>query len=125
MSQWEYAGVLATFVRAMLDGRAAQVGALTIFAGLGGASLGAMAAVAWSKGVNTEDGAVRRLAFWMLAAGIPLYVVTSGPIYDRYLMVWYILLPIVWATSLVRPILIVQATGLALILGYFVHAWLM
>ena len=110
----------------------------------GGAALGAMGVVvgAWPFGTRRFEEStesikpqpltirvcqchpigemVSRLSFWMLATGIPLYAVVRGHVFDRYLMVWMVFLPIVWVRHIPRWLLILQGLGLAGLLGFLV-----
>lgn len=120
-SQPLYMGVVATAVKATLPVGYIQQLAVALLAGFGTASLAAMFIVTWSRSPDEPIGVVCRLVFWMLAAGAPLYIVTAGPVYDRYLAVWVILLPIVWALTLPRIAIIAQALLTAGMLAYFVR----
>ncbi len=96
------------------------VGALAI-AGLGG--LGALAACAWRRAPSDVPAAVGRLQFWTLAAGCAMYGLTRSVVYDRYLLQWAVLLPVVWVGRLGRAALL--AEGLLLLLMQCRFAWRM
>ncbi|TVQ51534.1 MAG: hypothetical protein EA377_12385, partial [Phycisphaerales bacterium] len=100
--QAEYGGVVRTFVLLVTSHTLVQQLILTVFATLGGWSVGAMLLRAWGTSVYTTRGDALRLACWTLAVGVPLYIIAAGPVYDRYLMVWMILLPIAWIVALPR-----------------------
>lgn len=124
-SQPYYMGTVATGVKTLLSASLTQHIAIVLLAGLGGISLAAMAIISWNRSALDADGVTCRLAFWMLAAGAPLYIITSGPVYDRYLAVWIVLLPVVWYLSLPRNAIVVQALIAAAMLAYMVNEYLM
>jgi hypothetical protein len=76
------------------------------------------------RGDASRSAVVVQLAFWILACGIPLYVITAGPVYDRYLVVWMILMPIAWMTTLPRWLLAVQAVIYVGMAGYLLYDWI-
>jgi len=123
VDQRDYLGTVSTFVRAVTDRSALQFMLLALLSSVGGASLGALASLALRWPVRTFDGMALRLALWTLATGIPLYAITTGPVYDRYLLVWSALLPIVWVRALPRPAQLVQGVLLAAMLAYFVQQY--
>ncbi len=113
---WGTVGMLTSdpFLQGMV------VGALAI-AGLGG--LGALAACAWRRAPSDVPAAVGRLQFWTLAAGCAMYGLTRSVVYDRYLLQWAVLLPVVWVGRLGRAAIL--AEGLLLFLMQFRFAWRM
>ncbi len=124
-SQAEYAGVIATFLKGALPQGVARDLVMAIFAGMGAASLAGLFLTrpkSESQQFAHRDSlqVVLRLAFWTLACGLPLYLITSGPVYDRYLVVWVILLPIAWRATLPRWLLFVQVIAHAAMLVYVV-----
>lgn len=119
-----YAGVISTALRLTMPTEGLRAIALTLLAGFGGASVAAFAVAAFRRPVIGTDGIVRRLAFWLIAAGVPLYIITSGPVYDRYLAIWMILMPVVWVLVLPRIALIAQSLLCAGMAAYLVGEWL-
>ncbi len=120
-----YMGVIATGVKLMLPGGKVQLLIIAALTGTGVMSLIAMLAVTWSRSALLGEGAVCRLGFWMLAAGLPLYTITAGPVYDRYLAVWVVLLPIIWARTLPRGAVLAQLALMSAMFVYFVFENLM
>ncbi|MHC5022665.1 MAG: ArnT family glycosyltransferase [Planctomycetota bacterium] len=121
--QAEYAGVVATFTSRIFASGWQQRVAVAALAGLAGAALAALGVAAWTRRERDGAGVVGRLAFWMLAVGLPLYAISSGPVYDRYVLVWAILLPLVWVQNLSSWALAVQALALTAIAAYFVNLY--
>jgi hypothetical protein len=119
----EFAGVIATMVTTTVHSATGQTWVLALLSSLGGAAMGGFAAAAWER--SDADGIVRRLAFWTIAGGVPLYVMTSGPVFDRYLLVWCVLLPVVWLRALPRWVIVPQTLVLGAVLAYHAHEWLM
>jgi hypothetical protein len=127
----EFAGVLTTALVKTTQAGMLRDWALAALAGLGAASLAGLALVTFRARSELHArehptlGSVMRLSFWSLACGLPLYIITVGPVYDRYLMVWTVLLPIAWLMSLPRVLLVLQATVHAGMLAWLVYQWLM
>jgi len=120
-----YSGITATAVRMLSTNATIQSIAIGALAVLGGAALGGLAAVAWRRPVSQSLGALNRLQFWMLATGMAMYVASVAPVYDRYVLAWSFLLPVVWLTELARPRLVAQSLLMAAISGYLCWRWLM
>jgi hypothetical protein len=131
--QAEFAGAMTTALKTTVASGFARDAALAILAGLGAASVAGFALVAFrrnSHGTSIGGGSgtrtlVLHLSFWMLACGVPLYVFTAGPVYDRYLMVWAVLLPIAWAVTLPRLLLVIQSLVHAGMVVSLANDWLM
>jgi len=86
----------------------------------GAAAMGALGSLGWRRGVSDRTGVVMRLQFWTLVTGCGLYGMTSGVVYDRYLVSWAVLMPIVWVVSLPRRALGVQGALLGTLLCWSV-----
>ena len=84
------------------------------------AAVGARGSSGWGRGVSDRTGVVMRLQFWTLVTGCGLYGLTSGVVYDRYLVSWAVLMPIVWVVSLPRRALGLQAALLLTLLCWSV-----
>jgi hypothetical protein len=54
-----------------------------------------------------------------------MYALTSGYVFDRYLLGWAILLPIAWVLLLPRTAIALQIIVLMIILGRHVQQYLM
>jgi hypothetical protein len=122
-AQQEYAGIIKTALNLALPVGTWQQVALAVLATIGGASLGAMLAVAWNRAMLSTEGMVRRLTFWTLTGGLGLFSLTNSPVYDRYLVVWMLLMPIVWLFVLPRWLLLVQSLVMVMMLAYLVNNW--
>ena len=94
--QPEYAGIIRTAMRAVPGGELMQWLTMLLFSIGGGICLGSLAALMNSCPRRDPSAIITGLAFWTLTLGIPLFAVAGGPVYDRYLQVWIILLPVVW-----------------------------
>jgi hypothetical protein len=92
----------------------AMIGA---FALVGAGSLAALAAIGWTGPPSDPRVMITRLAVLTLALGCAMYVVSTGYVFDRYLLGWAVLLPIIWVAVLPRAVLALQA----LILAF--HTW--
>jgi hypothetical protein len=119
-----YLGMLGSAVRWIGDTetqRLVMIG-LTTF---GMASLGALATLSWRDPVADPRGVANRLVFWSLCCGWGLYALTSAFVFDRYLLPWAALLPIVWVLHLPRWLLCMQALLFIAIDGWLIRQWLM
>jgi len=90
--------------------------------GLGG--LGALAAMAMARPARHLDGVIIRLQCYTLLAGWLLYALTRGAVFDRYLLVWAFMLPVIWVRVLPRWLIVLQTFGLALIAWLQIESWL-
>ncbi len=120
-----FAGILATAVKSVGAEGVLRSLLIALLSGVGGAAVGAFAQVIAHERGSPTQSTVIRFAFWTLATGLPLYVITRGPIYDRYLLVWLPLMPIVWIATLPRWLVLVQSTVLLAIALFFVQQYLM
>ena len=48
------------------------------------------------------------VAFWSFFIGCGLYAFTRGFVFDRFLLIWAFLLPIVWVRYLSKELFVVQ-----------------
>jgi hypothetical protein len=119
-----YQGMAATLCRAVpaTYGPSMAISAMTV---IGLASLGALAAISLSQSVTQQLGQSFRLQFWTLLCGWCMYMMTSGYLFDRFIMAWAILMPIVWLKALPRWLIILQAIALALALAHQINVYLM
>jgi hypothetical protein len=120
-----FQGIAATFARTASASQGVQHGIIALMATLGLASLGALAALTWKRQITTPAGVVLRLLIWSLLCGWAMYALTSGYVFDRYLMGWAALLPIAWVLLLPRSAMALQAAALLAVLGYHARTYLM
>lgn len=120
-----FQGIAATFARTVSASSTFQSIILGILAALGLGSVGALAALAWKRTVNESSGIVLRLLVWTLLCGWAMYALTSGYVFDRYLLGWAILLPIAWVLLLPRTALALQIIVLVIVLARHVQQYLM
>jgi hypothetical protein len=92
---------------------------------LGLASLGGLASVAFATPVSQQFGQALRLQMWTFLSGWSMYMMTSGYVFDRFIMAWAVLMPIVWVNALPRLLMVVQAIGLAAAMAHQVNVYLM
>ena len=98
---------------------AAQVLLLGILPVVGLGAMAALGVMSWDRPVADRLGVVMRLAFWTLATGCALYGLTRAVVFDRYLLPWAVLLPIVWVAALPRRALAIQGLLLLVIFSWF------
>jgi len=120
-----YLGMTATIARmAGPDGSFLPRLALIAFGAVGGASLGVLAVRSWRRPIGDPLGVVGRLSVWTFLAGIGLYALTDAFVFDRYLLPWGCLLPILWWRELPRGWAIAQAVVLTAMAGWLAMQWL-
>ncbi len=113
-----YLGLVVLSLRRITDAPWLLAVLLGVLAVTGAAGIGALRSIGWGRGVSDRTGVVMRLQFWTLVTGCGLYGLTSGVVYDRYLVSWAVLMPIVWVVSLPR-----RALGLQGVLLFTLLAW--
>jgi hypothetical protein len=124
IQQARYSGVVASAAKMLTAQPIGQSIVLGVMAVLGGAGLGALSMMVWRCEASSALGAVNRIQFWTLFCGCAMYLASAAPVYDRYVLAWTMLLPIVWARELPRPALILQMVGLAGIAVWLTARWL-
>ncbi len=95
-----------------------QQAILAFLAGLGLAGLAGL----WH--LREKSPLPVQITFWSLLLGWLLYACTRGFVFDRFILTWAFLLPIVWVQTLPRWLLAIQYVFLALIAGYLTVVWL-
>lgn len=110
-----FQGIVATF---SLKFGSNPTAVLALLAGIGLAGLAGL----W----HCKDKAkpVGLITFWSLAFGWMLYALTRGFVFDRFLLTWAFLLPIVWYRVLPKWLLIPQYIALAVIAAMLCNTWL-
>lgn len=121
---YQYAGVIASTVQAVTSEPLLQAILVGGLAALGGAGLGALGAIAWSSTAKAGPGVIDRLQFWLLTVGLVMYAASAAPVFDRYVLGWGVLLPLVWWRALPRWLLLIQAAGLCAIGAMLCARWL-
>ena len=91
---------------------------LALFAGLGLAGLAGL----WHCRGKAMHAA--SITFWALLFGWMLYALTRGFVFDRFLLTWAFLLPIVYVRALPKFLLALQYVLLACIAVYLTANWL-
>jgi hypothetical protein len=107
-----FLGITATAVSMIAPSANAQWFVFVVLSTTGVASLGAMAAIAWQRPVTNQQALVTRFLTLTLVTGWALYVPTRSVVYDRYVLPWAALVPIVWVLTFRKPALALQALGL-------------
>ncbi|MGI9014236.1 MAG: hypothetical protein ACR2GY_08300 [Phycisphaerales bacterium] len=124
-----FQGVIASAVLILSKSAGVHTIVLAGLASLGLASLGALAALSWPARTNASVssdmiGLAGRLTVLTLLVGWSLYALTQGWVFDRYLLPWAILVPVLWSRHLPRWLMIVQALLMMLILAQHTSVWL-
>ncbi len=119
-----YLGMTALVVAKITGSPLLQAVLLGALAVTGAAALGAMGSIGWTASPQDRVGVVHRLQFWTLVTGCGLYVLTDSVVYDRYLLAWAVLMPIVWVASLSRRVLGAQGLLLLAIASWSVWRFL-
>ncbi len=88
---------------------------------LSGVGLAGLAGLWHCKGRLKHVGSI---AFWSLTFGWLLYAFTRGFVFDRFLLTWAFLLPIIWVRALPKWLLIPQYAALFFIAAWLVATWM-
>ncbi len=122
--QDRYQGVAAT-AASMLGGegagRAIVLGLMAVV-GLGG--LGALLAASLEQPARTVAGLVLQIQSFAITCGWLMYAITRGFVFDRYLLVWCVALPIAWVLLLPRVLVAIQIVPLLAAFVWFTYTWL-
>jgi hypothetical protein len=110
-----FQGIVATFSLAFAP---ISKYVLAFLAGIGLAGLAGL----WH--CKNKVALVTSITFWSLMFGWLLYAVTRGFVFDRFLLTWAFLLPIVWIRTLPKWLLIPQFAALTLIAVWLTVGWL-
>jgi len=119
-----YQGIVSTLVTFVSSHGWLQQVVLGTLAGLGLAGLVGM----WfcrKPDATIVYNVIHQISFWSLGIGWLLYALTRGFVFDRFLLVWAFLLPIVWIRVLPTWLLAVQYVMLALVAARLTIIWLM
>ena len=120
-----YLGFVASGGRLVTASAMWQMIVIAVLAAVGLASLASLLAIGFERRTWNAEAVVWRLAAWTLVCGWAMYAVTRGFVFDRYLLPWAILLPVLWVRGLPRPLLALQGAGLLLVLGWLTWNWLL
>jgi len=113
-----FQGFAATFAKTFTTSGSLQQVLLALLAGVGLAGLAGL----WQCKVKASVAG--SITFWSLAFGWLLYSLTRGFVFDRFLLTWAFLLPIVWYRVLPKWLLIPQYIVLAVIAAMLCNTWL-
>ena len=119
-----FLGITGTAVRMATGSETVQGALLAGLAALGLGSMGAFGAVLEERGRADMTASVARLTLLTLVSGWAMYGLTRSCVFDRYLLPWAALMPIVWAATLRPRLLVVQLAGLTAIAAWQVGRWL-
>ena len=104
-----FQGIVATVVLSLSSNGYVQQGLFALLAGIGLSGLTGLCAC------MKRSAKIGSIAFWSLAIGLVLYGFTRGYVFDRFLLTWAFLLPIVWYQVLSKKLLVMQLLFLAAI----------
>lgn len=119
-----FQGIVATLTKAISEHPTGQQVVLSILSGLGLAGLAGL----WNCRKNSDStigSIVHDVCYWSLTLGWLLYALTRGFVFDRFILIWAFLLPIVWIRILPQKLLIAQYMLLTVIAVRLVTLWLM
>jgi len=112
-----FQGVVATAVKLVTWDPIFQKALLAFLAALGLAGLLGMQQ-------TSHKEIVTHITFYTLALGWLLYAFTQGFVFDRFLLVWAFLLPIIWWKQLPKSLFLLQTTAMLLITVRLAFVWL-
>jgi len=114
-----FQGIAATFTLRLTSNAGIEQVVLAVLAGIGLAGLAGL----WH--CRNQIKVLGAITFWSIALGWLLYALTRGFVFDRFLLTWAFLLPIIWVKVLPKWLLVFQYALLALIAARLIHVWLM
>ena len=112
-----FQGIVGTAVKLVSGDATIQKIILALLAGVGLAGL-----VGLHRTSQKEVAA--HITFYTLTIGWILYACTQGFVFDRFLMVWAFLLPIIWWKQLPRQLFLLQTAAMLLVTARLVFIWL-
>lgn len=112
-----FQGIVSSVARSLTTDQAVQSLVVAILAGIGLCGLASL----WK--LRSEGEHIVMLAFWTLFFGWSLYAFTRGFVFDRYMLTWTFLLPIIWVKKLSGPLLLIQLLGITLIAIWLSMSW--
>jgi hypothetical protein len=118
-----YQGIMATAVTLVAGEGASRTVLLGFMSVLGFASLGALGSLAMAARTEEALVSLARMQFWVLCAGISLYAFTRGFVFDRFLVIWAVGLPLLWMRWLPRWLLWLQMLVLLVIAIKMAATW--
>ncbi|MFG0328636.1 MAG: hypothetical protein ACF8PN_01950 [Phycisphaerales bacterium] len=108
-----YLGMIATLIAVFGDRPALATGVAVALAGLGVASIGATVGLLRNHPRPRDATMIaERLGVATALVGWALYALTRGDVFDRYLMPFAILIPLLWARVLPRWLIVIQTIAL-------------
>lgn len=113
-----FQGFSATLAKTITSSGAMQQAVLALLSGVG------LAGLAGLRQCKEKANVTGSITFWSLTFGLLLYSLTRGFVFDRFLLTWASLLPIVWFRVLPKWLLIPQFIALAVIAGMLCNTWL-
>jgi hypothetical protein len=119
-----FQGIVATITKTLTDHPTGQQVVLSILSGLGLSGLLGL----WNcrkESNSIVDSLVHDVCYWSLTLGWLLYALTRGFVFDRFILIWAFLLPIVWIRILPTKLLIAQYVLLTVIAVRLIALWLM
>lgn len=118
-----FQGVVSTAIRLVSSNLGVQQLLLAALAAVGLGGLVGLLASSRTK-LASIGGIVISITFWSFTFGWLLYAFTKGFVFDRFLMVWAFLLPIIWWTHLPRWLLALQSAAMLVIAVRLAVIWL-
>jgi hypothetical protein len=112
-----FQGVVGTAVKLVTGDPTFQKILLALFAAVGLAGLVGMQR-------TSHKEIVTHISFYTLSLGCLLYVFTQGFVFDRFIMVWAFLLPIVWWKQLPKTLFVLQSAAMMIITVRLACVWL-
>jgi hypothetical protein len=113
-----FQGIAATLVKKITANVSMQQLVLALLSGLGLAGLAGL----WL--CKDRVRIIGSITFWSITIGWLLYAMTRGFVFDRFLLTWAFLLPIVWYKALPKWLLIPQYVLLVIIAAWLSSTWL-
>jgi hypothetical protein len=118
-SNERFQGIASTIASTLSPQVGIQKIVLALLAGLGLAGLAGL----WH--CRDRVKVLGSITFWSFTFGWLLYALTRGFVFDRFLLTWAFLLPIVWVRVLPTWLLAIQYSFLVFIAAWLTSTWLL
>lgn len=119
-----FQGIVSTLTTTVSASPAVQKIVLSILSGIGLAGLSGL----WyckREDASTVETLIHDVCYWSLTLGWLLYALTRGFVFDRFILIWAFLLPIIWIRLLPGWLMAAQCIVLAVIAARLTMLWMM
>jgi hypothetical protein len=119
-----FQGIVSTLTTTVSASPVIQKIVLGILSGIG---LAGLSGLWYSKREDASkvETLIHDVCYWSLTLGWLLYALTRGFVFDRFILIWAFLLPIIWIRLLPGWLMAAQCIVLAVIAARLTMLWMM